>query len=190
MRITSAPPASPECSVPAHDLDDEDPVVRLGRRVQAVDRLGGDLDGGVEAEGEVGPAEVVVDRLGHPEDGDAVRVQPRGGAERVLAADGDEPVDVERAQRVPHPGDTVLALVGVRARGAQDRPAARQDASSRVDGELDVGLLEHAAPPVEEAEDHVPVAVRGLAHDGADHRVEAGAVSAAGEHSEAHRTAG
>src|SRR5262249_10345690 len=33
----------------AHRLYDDDPVVRLGRRVAAVDRLGGDVDGGVEA---------------------------------------------------------------------------------------------------------------------------------------------
>ena len=47
IRITSAPPATPglerdPAGVAAHHLDDEDPVVALGRRVQAVDRLGGD----------------------------------------------------------------------------------------------------------------------------------------------------
>ena len=53
----------------AHHLDDHHPVVRLGRRVQAVDRLGGDRDGGVEAECVVGAAEVVVDRLRTPTTG-------------------------------------------------------------------------------------------------------------------------
>ena len=51
--------------VAAHHLDDHHAVVALGRRVQAVDRVGGDLHGGVEAEGHVGAAEVVVDRLRH-----------------------------------------------------------------------------------------------------------------------------
>ena len=42
----------------------------LRRRVQPVDHLGGDVDGGVEAEGQVGLVDVVVD---HPDahDGDA-----------------------------------------------------------------------------------------------------------------------
>ena len=40
--------------VAAHRLDDDDPVVRLGGRVAAVDRVGRDRDGRVEAEGVVG----------------------------------------------------------------------------------------------------------------------------------------
>ena len=51
--------------VPAHHLDDHHAVVRLGGRVQPVDRLGRDRDGGVEAERVVGRREVVVDRLRH-----------------------------------------------------------------------------------------------------------------------------
>ena len=48
IRITSAPPAIPlmtrdPAGVAAHHLDDHHAVVRLGRRVQAVDRLGRDL---------------------------------------------------------------------------------------------------------------------------------------------------
>ena len=65
---TSAPPAMPgvdgdPAGVAAHHLDDDHAVVRLGRRVQAVDRVGGDLHRGLEAEREVGAGEVVVDRL-------------------------------------------------------------------------------------------------------------------------------
>ena len=43
----------------------------LGRRVQAVDRLAGDVQRGIEPERHVGGAEVVVDRLRH-----ADHVQP------------------------------------------------------------------------------------------------------------------
>src|SRR5437762_2918651 len=46
--------------VAAHDLADHDPVVGLGRGVEPVDGVGGDLDGGVEPEGEVGGRQVVV----------------------------------------------------------------------------------------------------------------------------------
>ena len=54
--MTWAFPATPACMaypsrVSAHDLDDHDALVVLGRGVQTVDGLGGDGDGGVEAEG-------------------------------------------------------------------------------------------------------------------------------------------
>ena len=84
--------------VPAHDLDDQRAVVRLGGRVQPVDRLGRDVHRGVEAEGVVGGAEVVVDRLRHADDLHAVVVQLRRDAEGVLAADRDQRVDA-RARR-------------------------------------------------------------------------------------------
>ena len=75
MRIKSAPPAIPmqgdPAGVAAHHLDDDDAVVRLGGRVQPVDRLGGDRDRRVEAEGVVGAGEVVVDRLRDADDGEA-----------------------------------------------------------------------------------------------------------------------
>ena len=82
--------------VAAHDLDDDHAVVRLGGRVQAVDRVGRDLHRGLEAEGVVGAREVVVDRLGHADDRHAVGGELRGDAERVLAADRDQRVDARR----------------------------------------------------------------------------------------------
>ena len=60
--------------VAAHHLDDQHPVVAVGGGVQAVDRLHRDVDRGVEAEGVVGGAEVVVDRLRHADDVHAVLV--------------------------------------------------------------------------------------------------------------------
>ena len=62
--------------VAAHHLDDQRPVMALGRGVQPVDRLHGDVHRRIEAEGEVGRAEVVVDRLGHPDDGNALLAEP------------------------------------------------------------------------------------------------------------------
>src|SRR5699024_164508 len=43
-----------------HELDDHDAVVALRRRVDAVDGLGGDVDGGVEADRAVRAGDVVV----------------------------------------------------------------------------------------------------------------------------------
>ncbi len=54
--------------VAPHHLDHHHPVVALGGGVQAVDGVGRDLDGGVEAERHVGADDVVVDRLRHTDD--------------------------------------------------------------------------------------------------------------------------
>ena len=62
--------------VAAHDLDDDHAVVRLGRRVQAVDRVGRDLHRGVEAEREVGPARSLSIVFGTPTTGTPSRRQP------------------------------------------------------------------------------------------------------------------
>ena len=89
--------------VAAHHLDDHDAVVRLRRRVQPVDRLGGDEDRGVEAEGVVGAREVVVDRLRHADDRELLLgVEARRDAESVLAADRDERVEPAVGEVLQH----------------------------------------------------------------------------------------
>ena len=100
--------------VAAHHLDDQHPVVAVGGGVQAVDRLHRDVDRGVEAEGVVGGAEVVVDRLRHADDADAVLgVQPRGDAERVLAADRDQRRRLRRRQALDDPLGAAVDLNGL-----------------------------------------------------------------------------
>src|SRR6185312_13361075 len=73
--------------------------------------------------------------------------------------------------------------VGVRARGAEDRAAAREDPDGALVVELDGLVLEHAGPAAAEADELVAVAQAGT-DGGADHRVQAGTVAAAGEHSD------
>src|SRR3954449_2555360 len=170
-----------------HHLDDDHAVVRLGRRVQSVDRVRRDLHGGVEAERHVGAGEGVVDRLRPADHRDAVGGLAPGCAERVLAADRDERVHALRLERRAHHGRPVgVAPVRVRPRRAEDRAAAVEDARGVLGGELDRVALEHAGPPVAEADDLVAVAVAAGADDAADDRVQPGAVAAAGEHSDAH----
>ena len=177
--------------VAAHHLDDERPVMALGRRVQAVDRLHGDVHRGVEAEREVGRAEVVVDRLRHADDGDALAVQPRGDAEGVLAADDDQRVHAEAAQVVLDPLDPAAAGPGllerVGPRRAEDRAAARQDAAHRGDVERHRVRLERPAPAVAEPDELEPVFLDPLAHHRADDGVQPGAVATTGQHSHSHR---
>ncbi len=78
--------------VAAHDLDDEDALVRLGGAVQAVDGLGGDGHGRVETERRLRVRQIVVDRLGHADDGLALVAEAGRDAEGAVAADRDERV--------------------------------------------------------------------------------------------------
>ena len=168
--------------VPAHHLDDHHAVVRLGGRVQPVDRVGDDLHGGLEAERHVGAAEVVVDRLRHAHDRHAVFVQAQRDAERVLAADRDQHVDAAALERAPHERGAVAAVgVGVGARGAEDRAAAREDPGRALERELHRLVAQDARPAVAEAEERVSAFGEAAADDRADHAVQPGAVASAGE---------
>lgn len=148
--------------VAAHDLDDEDAVVRLGRGVQPVDGLGSHGDGRVETEGVVRGVDVVIDGLGHPDDRHPVVREPLRPLERALAADRDERVDVRLRQVAPHRVDARFELIRVQPAGAQDRPAPRKDA---VDGGVIVQVaalvLHQADPAVLVANDGVAEFVRG-----------------------------
>src|SRR5205085_4418250 len=84
----------PAC-VPAHHLADDYAVVRLGGGVEPVDGLGGNLDGCVEAEGQIGAGEIVVDGLRDADEVDSHLVQLGSHPERVLAADGHHRAHVE-----------------------------------------------------------------------------------------------
>ena len=168
--------------VPSHHLDDHDAVVALRRRVQPVDRLGDDRDGGVETEGVVGRREIVVDRLRHAHDrGALLGEEPRGDAEGVLSADRDEPV--EPLQVVLDAIEPAIDLVRVRARGAQDRAATREDPRDRLRIERPERALDHAPPAVHDA-DHLVAPVERPSRDPADHRVQSGTVTAAREDSD------
>ena len=66
-------------------------------------------------------------------------------------------------------------------------PAPRQDPARRLDRQLVVLVLEHAAPAVAKADEGVAVDVDALADDRADDGIQPGAVAPSGEDSEAHR---
>ena len=191
IRTTLAPPDMPAvqrdpAGVPAHHLDDEHPVVRLGGGVQPVDRLARDVDRGVEAEGEVGAGEVVVDRLGYADHVDAEVGELGRDAEGVLAADRDQRVHAVAGEVVLDPLDAALDLERVGPAGAEDGAAARQDAAHLRHAELHGQALERALPAVAVADEVEAVHADALADHRPDHRVESGTVAASGEHSDPH----
>src|SRR5579862_9726115 len=167
--------------VAAHHLDDHHAVVRLGRRMQAVDRLGRDRHGGVEPERVVGAGEIVVDRLRDADDREAVLgVEARGDAERVLAADCDQRVEPAVGEVLQHLLDAPVQLERVRPSRADDRPAAGEDPRHLRRPEVDERPVDQAAPALEDA-DRVPAGrVRG-AHHRPDHGIQPGAVATARE---------
>ena len=116
--------------VAAHRLDDHDPAVAFGGGAEAVDRLGHDVDGGVEAECEVGDDQVVVDGLGDADHGDAeVFVEADRHPQRVVAADRDQGVQPRAWKLLADGGQVGLGvLVGVGARRAEDGATAGDDA--------------------------------------------------------------
>ena len=91
--IGSAGEPCTECEpagVVAHDLGDHDPVMRVGGRVEAVDRVGGDPHGCVVPERRVGTPDVVVDRLREGDDRNADLVEAIGVLHGAPAAETND----------------------------------------------------------------------------------------------------
>src|SRR5262245_20130820 len=79
----------------AHDLQHHHTVMASGGGMQAVDRVGGNLKCGVEAERSVGAGEIVVDRLGDTNYRRAHLCKVESDPLRALAADRDQTVQAE-----------------------------------------------------------------------------------------------
>ena len=79
------------------------------RRVQAVDGVGGERDGRVEAEAVGSADDVVVDRFGHGDDRDPALAELVADRERAVAADRHERVE---AHAVKHLDDALAVGAG------------------------------------------------------------------------------
>ncbi len=77
-------------SVTPHHFDHDDSSMGLGGRVQAIDRIGRKRHGRVETEAVRRADDVVVDGLGHADDGNAATAELVSDGERAVAADDDE----------------------------------------------------------------------------------------------------
>ncbi len=129
--------------------------------------------------------------LGTPMHGDAVVVQVAGGAQAPVAADDDEAVE-------PVPGhgrpDHLDPAVDRRRAGARQVPrigaAPGQDAPAAVDRRAArSGPPSRPRQPSRKPMHGAAVVALDLAHDGPDHRVEARAVTAAGQDPDSHWSA-
>ena len=91
--------AGDPAGVAAHHLQHHHAIVALGRRVQAIERVGRAGHRGVEAEGRQRRGEIVVDRLGDADDGDASFEELLRDRERAVPADADERTQAEALDR-------------------------------------------------------------------------------------------
>jgi hypothetical protein len=112
-------------------------------------------------------------------------VQLRRDAKRVLAADRHERVELLALDRREHLLDAAVELVRVRARGADDRAAARKDPRDLPRAERLGETVDQALPALADADD-VPAGLEQPSRRRANDRVKAWAVAAAGEHACAH----
>ena len=160
--------------------------------MEAVNRVGGDLDGRHEAEGEVGRGEIVVDRLGHgdhrnPHVGETLR-----DLQAAIAADGDDSVDPEFADVPDDLGGAVFPPVTGRVleriaaiRCPQERPAFRQNPADELVGQRHARLHQQPLEPQLDTEDFEVVVAGGGADRGPYDSVKAGAVAPAGKDADA-----
>ena len=172
--------------VAAHHLDDHDAVVGFGRRVEAVDRLGCDEHGRVEAERVVRAREVVVDRLRDSDHRQLMLcVQARRDAERVLAADRDERVELRGSKVLENVVDTAVEPEGIRTRRPDDRSAARKQSRDLARTERLEQSIDEPTPSFADAEKLVS-AHHDASADRANHRIQAGAISSACQYANLH----
>ena len=175
--------------VAAHDLGDHAAVVGFAGGAQPVDGLGGDLDGGVEAEGVVRGVEVVVHGLGDADDLQPGVGKALGGREGSLTADGDDRVDAEPVHVGLDDLRAAAVLERVGAGRAQDGAALLGDAADHGAGDVDDVALNDAAPAVQEPHEFVAVDGDALEDGAADDGVQSGAVATAGKNSNFHVSA-
>ena len=179
--------------MPAHQLDETDAVAR-GHRLdpRAADRIDRGRVRRQVAEAAVDEADVVVDRLGHPDHRDPCAAaahlvgDPQRAGERAVAADDEQHADAVRLEVVDQLGRVLRA-----ARGAEHRAAVVVDVRDRL------GREHHRLVPVardqpleavaEPGDATHAVAVPQLEHDAADHVVQARGEPAAGHDPAAQR---
>ena len=168
-----------------------------------VDRVGGGLDRGVEPEGRHRAADVVVDRLRNADDRDALLAeQSLRDAQRAVAADGDQRVDLERPERCDKlvgavaldrgtTGPGCRPAEGIAAIGGpQDGAAEMGDAAHRVRVERDDTILPEQPAVTASDADAFPAAMERSEDGAADDGIEAGRIAAAGGDGDLQRDGG
>ena len=166
--------------VAAHAFHHEAACVGSGGGVQAVDLLGGDVGCGVKAEGPVGAGEVVVDGLGHADHIHAKLAKLIGDAKGIVTADGNKAFKAKGFHGGVNDLGAVFDFHYIGAGAAENGAALGLDAFHFLGGHPVTVALNDATPACVEAE-YFDAFLQAAGHNAADHSVQAGAVSAAGQ---------
>ena len=157
--------------------------MRIAGIADAVDAFAGGVQGGVKADGVIGIAEIVVDRAGHADGGQAQLAERARALEGAVAADADEAFDAQRT----HVFNGALLVLDVdefiAARSHQEGAAAVNLARNAAGGENGKIIMfvraahQHAVVAALEA-DHGHIVLQTGSHNGADRCIHAGRVAA------------
>ncbi|OPZ14536.1 MAG: hypothetical protein BWZ10_01892 [candidate division BRC1 bacterium ADurb.BinA364] len=181
--------------IASHRLDDHHPVVRHRRGVQPVDGFGDDLHRGVEAEGVIGFADVIIDGFRHSNGAQAFFRQFAGDGQRAVAANGHQRLNAQFAAALDAAVadiDRLFVFLFSRKEAkrivaigcAQDRAAFGQDSGHIGILEQSPAILGQPKIAVLESDDFHAVARHGRLGHSANDGVEAGAVAPAGQNAD------
>ena len=175
----------------AHDLNHHAATVAGGGGVDAVDDLGGDVHSSVEAKGEIGAKDVVIDGLGQTDHIEALFAEQIGGLVGAVAAQSDQTIQLEILIGLFHRSNLVHAVffhhahVAERtAAGAQNGAAQGEDTGELLLAHLLILAFDQAAITVADTDDLRIKKLVGCAGNAADGCIQAGAIPAAGENTD------
>jgi hypothetical protein len=162
--------------VAAHDLEDDRPVVARGGVPQPLDRVDGDRDGGMEAEGPVGAGDVVVHRLRDADDPATAAGEFSRRRERIVPSDGDQHIDPVGRESLDDLLGVPLLGERVRSGAAEYGPALADQRAYFVGGERAGEPVPDPLPAVQVPDRRVPLLV-GAEDHGPDRGVKPGAIA-------------
>ena len=149
--------------------------------MQPVDRFHDRVDGGVESDGDIGAAHIIVHRLGDADDRDPLMAEVARRPQSVVAADGDDGIDGAAGERRFDAGDPIRLAQRVGPGRAQNGAALRQDPGDSVARERDHVVGHEPPPAVPHADDLQPL-LPGPPDHGPDGGIEARHIPTACEH--------
>ena len=136
-------------NVAAHDLHDHHAVMGLRGGVETVNGIGGHRNSRIKTKGEISAVDVIVNGLGHPDNGDAIIRQPLCTLEGSLTTDRDEGVNAGILEVLLNLVNSSLELIRVQAPGTQDGSTAQEDAVNVfIVIELDASVGQQALPTI------------------------------------------
>lgn len=182
--------SDPAC-IAAHDFDKHDAVMGFRRGMQAINSLGGNDQGGVEAEGDFGSVQIVINGFGDADNIHAAAEKIAGDVLGAVSAYDDEGVNAKAPGIVYTKRRVVVNLLhailqrfvseGIAAIGGAKNGAAT--GKNATDGILShfLGAFrpDQAVKAVADTDNAHAVLGDGGANHGANHRVQARGVAAA-----------